>query len=211
MEQNNKIDVSHHCDVYINQYLMGSNSSKSLPKEFTSITNRRSSVTYDAQWVIGCIHEGKVVIAPPIYCMLLDFLQRIRATYGGIFLVRRDLMFCEWRSEIPASHQEFSYMVMIPNDTDAVQQIYDSKHLGYKPGYTQGVRELGFVLGSPLIDLPEEMPRIYRTGLDILREERHRQKELQEELQNQAHTQAQAQAQTLTLSRTLSRIDEKDE
>lgn len=104
-------------------------------------------------WVIGCLQKGKLVTAPPKYAKLVDTMTTLRVKYGGLFLIRRNDSFCEWRSQVYLGQETTKYILMLPTSGDWVETIYESKRQGQDSVYKQAVWELGHQIGSPMIDL----------------------------------------------------------
>jgi hypothetical protein len=104
-------------------------------------------------WVIGCLRKGKLVTAPPNYAKLVDTMATLRVKYGGLFLIRRNDSFCEWRSHVNIGNERIKYILMLPTLGDWVEMIYESKQQGQDSVYKQAVWELGHQIGSPMIDL----------------------------------------------------------
>jgi hypothetical protein len=110
-------------------------------------------ITESMPWVVGCLQKGKLVTAPPKYAKLVDAMTTLRVKYGGLFLIRRNDSFCEWRSQVRVGQETTKYILMLPTSGDWVETIYESKRQAQDSAYKQAVWELGHQLGSPMIDL----------------------------------------------------------
>jgi hypothetical protein len=104
-------------------------------------------------WVVGCLQKGALVTAPPNYATLGDTIATLRVKYGGLFLIRRNDSFCEWRSTVRLGGETVKYIIMIPSPGDLIEIIYESKGAAQEGAYKQAVWELGHQIGSPMIDL----------------------------------------------------------
>ena len=109
--------------------------------------------TESMPWVIGYLQKGNLVTAPPNYATLVDTITTLRVKYGGLFLIRRNDSFCEWRSHVHLGQETTKYILMLPTSGDWVETIYESKRQGQESAYKQAVWELGHQIGSPMIDL----------------------------------------------------------
>jgi len=131
---------------------MGQRSSNPLVCAVVSTT----PVTDDMRLVVGYLEKDEFVTAAPNWSKLGDVLDELQTKYGGLFLLHRDCLFCEWRTKETLWGNPGKRILLLPGRNDVVERIYESKSRTEPSAplaYKEAVRNFGYQVGMPIIEL----------------------------------------------------------
>jgi hypothetical protein len=138
---------------------MGQRSSNPLVRTAASA----APITDDMRLVIGYLENDEFITTAPNWSKLGDVLDALEYKYGGLFLLHRDCLFCEWRTKESMWGNPGKHILLLPSSNDVVEKIYEAKQ-GAKAGtavtagttataYRNAIRNFGYQVGMPLIEI----------------------------------------------------------